>query len=471
MSISEKNIIDIDDSTLLPNTPMIEVTKGGETLHIPIMTYHKKEDYYLCTSIEGDTWTGILLIKGSDDKYSTSGDPISGLSVTANTPKVGEMYTNDTSLKVDLPLSDSVVRVYSTGLNGNNQCGHGSTVTDKNIYSFGCIPGNIQFKQIASYMHSIGIDKDGKMWVVGAGASGYLGTGSTSNAKSFIRSNDKDWKYASVSSYVTAAIDTDNKLWVCGNNRESNMGVSESTSYTSKSFVDTGLSNIRSMDISNTHMIAVDYSGNVYVCGKNTYGELLTGDTTARKMLANIGKPVCNGVELNIVDVRCGGSFTVLMDNNGYLYTCGLNKYGQLGNNTKTDSTAICRVMDSADATEHTRKYKTISVGYSHVLAIDEDDYLWVWGSAGNYRTFTGSSAPNSTPVNPSSMQCKCISAGYDQSVVITLDGDLRVSGTSAKGQLGVGTASLLVNNVKISEDKWNNLGHTKRFTHFAWKA
>lgn len=482
-TINDNHRILINTEDIQDNTPVVSIETADGTIILPLMSFSSSSsekppvevvsdpDYYLCIGVNGDTWTGVLLTKGSDNKYSTSGDPIEGLLVTVNTPKVGEMYTVDTGLKVDLPLSDSVVRVYSTGLNGNDQCGQGSHITADNIYSLGCIPGNIKFKQIASYMHSIGIDTEGTMWAVGAGSSGYLGTGSSSNATKFIRSNNKTWKYASVSAYVTAAIDTDDKLWVCGKNGGSNMGVSESTSYLTRSFVDTGLSNIVAMDVSNSHMIAVDSSGNLYVCGKNTYGELCTGDTTSRMLFENIGKPMYSGVELNIVDVKCGGSYTILLDENGHLYSCGLNKYGQLGNNTKTDSVALCRVMDSADATEHTRQYKAISVGNSHVLAIDTDDYLWVWGNAGNYRTFTGSSAANTTPVNPSSMRCKCISAGYDQSMAITLDGYLMVTGTSSYGQLGVGTGTTLVNRIKLNDDKWTNLGHTKRFTHFAWKA
>lgn len=436
-----------------------------------VTSIQKYPDYYLCTNIGSDTWTGTKLVKGSSGEYNTTGDPISDLTYTGKAPEVGSIYTIDASVKVDVPLVMDVVRVYSTGLNANDQCGLGSTVDAEKIYSLHCIPGNIKFKQIASYMHSIGIDTDGKMWVVGSNSSGYLGLGSTSKATKFTKLSDKTWSYAAVCAYVTAAIDTEGKLWVCGKNTSSNMGISESTSYIVKTFTDTNLSNIVAVDVSNSHMIAVDASGNLYVTGKNTYGELVTGDKTTRMLFTNIGKPVYNGTELHIVDVKCGGNYTILRDSNGYLYSCGYNKYGQLGNNTKTDSTALCRVMDSADATEHVRKYKKMSAGYSHVLALDEDDYLWVWGSAGNYRTFTGSSAANATPVNPSSMQCICACAGYDQSMAITLDGDLMVTGTSTNGQLGVGTGSSLINRIKLGADKWYNLGDTKRYTHFAWKA
>lgn len=40
-------------------------------------------------------------------------------------------------------------------------------------------------------------------------------------------------------------------------------------------------------------------------------------------------------VSFNVVEIACGVFYTLLLDNNGKVYSFGNNKYGQLGNGTK----------------------------------------------------------------------------------------------------------------------------------------
>jgi alpha-tubulin suppressor-like RCC1 family protein len=82
-----------------------------------------------------------------------------------------------------------------------------------------------------------------------------------------------------------------------------------------------------------TSQVILTKSGKLYGWGKNAYGELGLGDTTARTQIVEIQPPTVN----RIVGVANGGEFTVLIDYAGTTYASGRNNYGQLNKGDTTD--------------------------------------------------------------------------------------------------------------------------------------
>lgn len=71
-------------------------------------------------------------------------------------------------------------------------------------------------------------------------------------------------------------------------------------------------------------------AGAKHACGENKYGKLGIGTKFAKREC--IAKPMqINYIGPPIVQIGCGGDFSVILDIEGNLYTFGFPEYGQLG--------------------------------------------------------------------------------------------------------------------------------------------
>lgn len=146
-----------------------------------------------------------------------------------------------------------------------------------------------------------------------------------------------------------------------------------------------GLENIVLMD-----------NGDVWVWGRNAYGELGVGNTS--NVLVPTKVTALNGV--NIVDVQLSKSYytysrhhTLFLADDGSLYACGYNAHGQLGiGNTANQSTP--QLLSKSD-------WSTIYAmgdSYGFSAGIDTSGDLYMWGWNGNGQLGIGSTTDQSTP-------------------------------------------------------------------------
>ena len=66
--------------------------------------------------------------------------------------------------------------------------------------------------------------------------------------------------------------------------------------------------------------------GTLWGCGRNNYGQLGLGDNTNRTTFTEI---ITNADDIKLV--YCGGNHTLILKNDGTLWGCGCNTFGQLG--------------------------------------------------------------------------------------------------------------------------------------------
>ena len=92
------------------------------------------------------------------------------------------------------------------------------------------------------------------------------------------------------------------------------------------------------------HSLILKNDGTLWGCGDNSYGELGLGDTTDRKIFTQVTTNADN-----IKEVYCGGSYTIILKNDGTLWGCGANGGGQLGLGDTTDRTTFTQVTTNAD--------------------------------------------------------------------------------------------------------------------------
>ena len=210
---------------------------------------------------------------------------------------------------------------------------------------------------------------------------------------------------------------------------------------------------IRIVKVSNGsyHSFGLTSDGRIYAWGRNTSGELGIGTTLARSNVPIAVKTTGTPMDGKVVKQvegggRYEGSHSIALASDGTVYTWGLNQYGQLGNNTTTNSRSPIAVQ-AAGTPLVGKTIVQVAAGADHSLALDSDGALYAWGSnaygqLGNGTT-TNSSVPVAVKIAGTPLAGKTIIqivAGANHNMVLTSDGAIYTWGWNYHGQLGNNT-------------------------------
>ena len=210
---------------------------------------------------------------------------------------------------------------------------------------------------------------------------------------------------------------------------------------------------IRIVKVSNGsyHSFGLTSDGRIYAWGRNTSGELGIGTTLARSNVPIAVKTTGTPMDGKVVKQvegggRYEGSHSIALASDGTVYTWGLNQYGQLGNNTTTNSRSPIAVQ-AAGTPLAGKTIVQVAAGADHSLALDSDGALYAWGSnaygqLGNGTT-TNSSVPVAVKIAGTPLAGKTIvqiAAGANHNMVLTSNGTVYAWGWNYHGQLGNNT-------------------------------
>ena len=123
------------------------------------------------------------------------------------------------------------------------------------------------------------------------------------------------------------------------------------------------------------HSVLLDEDGNVWTAGRNSDGQLGIGkeDDNANSTFTQV--TVGGGVKIKAI--AAGGNHTVLLDENGNVWTTGYNKYGQLGRETSSSSdSTFTQVTNGISGV----KITAIAAGTYHTILLDENGNVWTAG-------------------------------------------------------------------------------------------
>jgi alpha-tubulin suppressor-like RCC1 family protein len=278
---------------------------------------------------------------------------------------------------------------------GNNNVGQlgDNSATNKSVPT--SVSSAISWAKIAcGDSHTVAIDgSTGLAWAWGRNTYGEIGDGSrTTRSLPTSVSSTISWKEIAAGRYFTVAINGANGLaYGWGNNFYGQLGNSTTNSYSVPTSMNSNISWSK-IACGYDHVVAIaGASGNIYSWGYNSEGELGNGSIVDRSNPDSI--PIVAGRSFS--QIACGQFHTVAIDGStGLAWAWGLNPYGGLGNNSRTNKSVPTSVSS-------TTSWSAIAAGNEYCLAIDgATGLIWGWGlntygNLGN-NTTTSYSVPTS---------------------------------------------------------------------------
>ena len=409
------------------------------------------------SQVSGSTYYGIIssgfsLAVGSDGNayawgYNNNGQLGDGTSSSRYAPVM--VRTPDRSTYPDLPADFTYVQVsagyahslavgsdgnvYAWGYNGYGQLGDG-TRDDKHApvrvktpdrKTYPDLPADFTYLQVsAGTDHSLAVGSDGNVYAWGNNSSGQLGDGTRDDKHAPVRVKTPDRKtypdlpadftYVQVSAGYqhSLAVGSDGNVYAWGNNSLGQLGDGTGSSRYApvrvktpdrKTYPDLPADfTYLQVSAGNYHSLAVGSDGNAYAWGLNRNGQL--GDGTgsgyrnAPVMVRTPDRKTYPDLpaDFTYLQVSAGWGYSLAVGSDGNAWAWGWNYYGQLGNNSYSDSHVPVRVRDPAGPTDTSKGLKAtqVSGGYHHSLAVGSDGNAWAWGY--NYYGQLGDGSTNS---------------------------------------------------------------------------
>ncbi len=324
-------------------------------------------------------------------------------------------------------------------------------------------------KLVAGHYHFLALTMDGEVYSWGANGQGQLGHGDTIHRPIATRINWFVENEIKIKEIITPSscrwgdgivyfLATDGRLYACGHNVCGQLGNGTLTN-SSLPVRCGGLENIVRVCSSMgyyTSTYAIDDEGNLYTWGYNGYGQLGHGNTTQLTVptlvadMPNIVKVVATGGDNQALGAQ-PGSYALVLDKDGNVFSCGYNGYGQLGLGDLTQRNVFTPLSGGfaniKDIFANDGCYGTSAI-------IDSNDTMWIWGDNPYGILGQGDVLNRSAPNKPvgafQGKVAKVFMGGdfhYNFALVLTKDGELWGAGYGDHGQLGIDFNHPAVNN------------------------
>jgi alpha-tubulin suppressor-like RCC1 family protein len=308
-------------------------------------------------------WGHNTYVQLGDNTITNRSSPVQTICGGTNWKQVACGSYHTVAIKTDGTL-------WGWGYNQYGQLGD-STIAPKNS-PVQTIAGGTNWKQVScGISHTAAIKTDGTLWTWGENTYGQLGDSTTINKSSPVQTicGGTNWKQADIGYWYIAAIKTDGTLWTWGYNNNGQLGDSTTTNRSSPVQTIAGGTNWKQVSCGISHTAAIKTDGTLWTWGYNGYGQL--GDSTIIQRNSPV-QTICGGT--NWKQVSGGNYHTDAIKTDGTLWSCGYNKYGQLGDSTSINKSSPVQTICGGT------NWKQVKNGYYHTVAIKTDSTLWLWG-------------------------------------------------------------------------------------------
>lgn len=322
--------------------------------------------------------------------------------------------------------------LYAWGTNSSGELGLGNTTAYSSPKQVGTTESWASVEG-GRGSFTAGIKTDGTLYLWGANGSGQLGLGNTTGYSSPKQVGAlTTWYKVSTGGAFTVSIKTDGTLWSWGLNNYGQLGHSNYANRSSPVQVG-ALTTWASLatPMSSNSALAIKTDGTLWAWGNNASGQLGLNDTNTRSI------PVQVGALTTWSKVTCSQRSTTAVKTDGTLWSWGNNGNGQLG----LDSAAYS--YSSPKQVGALTNWLTVAGGYNSVMAIKTDGTLWAWGANAQGTLGDGTTYTRSSPVQIGALTTwLLLSLGNYGGLARKTDGTLWTWGGNSTGALGLGNTT-----------------------------
>lgn len=252
-----------------------------------------------------------------------------------------------------------------------------------------------------------GIKEDGSLWTWGYGNHGQRGlataTCTYTNESCCIPERvgtENNWIRVNVSYYQDFGIKSDNTAWVWGYNGHGELGVSNTSCYSSP----IQLAGTWCFIEGSYPVVGKRTDGSYWIWGHNNHGQLGNNNTT------NYSSPIA--LPGTWIQVRSGlhnEQMAAGIKNDNTLWTWGYNGHGELGQGDTFPRSSPVQVPGS---------WLYVAGGHRHVVAIKCDGTLWGWGHNTSEQRYHCSAIDFCSPIQLPGTNWKAVVGSYDGTYV-----------------------------------------------------
>ena len=282
------------------------------------------------------------------------------------------------------------------------------------------------------------LSQNGEIYVCGANGYGRLGVGGTDSQPTIMKIPAlediviKDITYDSFYGN-TYYITNNGEVYVSGWNYNGELGVGN----TEHQYTATRITALDGVVIENVIVLGssiyyISENGDIYVSGKNNYGKLGIGTTTNQTTVTKL--TALEGVKIKNIQIHSDSIYYI--SENGDVYVSGRNNYGQLGIGSTTDQTTAIKLPALEGII-----IKNIVAEQNSIYYISENGEVYVSGKNDYGQLGIGTTANQTTAVKINELEGNVITeiiSGGEYVFYLTQEGKVYVSGWNYYGNLGI---------------------------------
>jgi alpha-tubulin suppressor-like RCC1 family protein len=339
---------------------------------------------------------------------------------------------------------------YSWGYNNQGQLGLGDIANRSSPTQVGYSLEPSWSSLANGFSFSAAVKTDGTMWTWGNNGLGQLGLGNTTNYSSPKQVGSlTTWSkvFAGPYSFNCYAVKTDGTFWAWGYGISLSLGQGNTTSYSSPKQIGALTNWSTAASGFSGSVLAVKTDGTLWGWGYNQNGQI--GITSAGNYVSS---PTQIGALTNWLQVAATGYFTTAVKTDGTIWSWGNGSNGKLGlGNTTTYS--------SPKQIGALTNWQSVRNGLEHVVSVTTSGRLYAWGFNSAGQLGDGTITNRSSPVQIGSLTTwSILGTGSAMSAAIKTDGTLWSWGYGLEGGLGHGNTTTYSSPKQIGSSTWTNV-------------